>query len=143
MTDNLPTWARETLRRAEAATEGPWEWRFTPDGRRYGLFPKKPAKGVDILLAIEKHFPLEDNEPILAHARTDVPRLCEALAEALAALEPLAKVAASFGSAVPDGHIVNTSLHNEARIYQAKITVGDARRAAEVLRKLQKEERKI
>ena len=131
--DNLPTWAREALERAEAATDGPWEWRNTPDNRRYGLFPKKPAKGVDILLAIERHFPLQRDEPVLAHARMDVPRLCTALAEALAALEPLAKVAATFSSAVPDGHIMNTSLHNWAWIHQTKITVGDARRAAEVL----------
>ncbi len=138
MTDNLPTWAREALERAEAATEGPWlvnpqEGISESD---LGIYTKlQTGYGLGVIWGNLAQYEnnVQNNAAFIAHARTDVPRLCEALAEALAALEPLAKVAVLFGNTTPDSHIINTSLHSNVRIYQATITVGDARRAAEVL----------
>jgi len=141
MTDTL-----ETLRRLapEAATEGPWT--LVDDGENY--------IGVEVQNTLHtlhpvfyRHFhrtpPLKMRTRVVvdmsfaAHTRTDVPRLCKALAEAL---EPLASMAEGYSEArcsteypeYPDDDLIDCWYDHNSK-QEILLCVADARRAAEVL----------
>jgi len=79
-------WLDEIERRANMATEGPWEYR--PD--IHGVV----KKGTDITICSNA---LPVDEEFIAHAREDVPRLCRAIRELLEDLEGVANLFDEYG----------------------------------------------
>ena len=96
MTGNLPDWAQEIMERVTALDDrlGDGEWTvetaFTP-----GLFAVYDADGNRV---IDNH--VREVCEFIAYARSDVRRLCEALAIAVEALETI--IAADFDDRCPD-----------------------------------------
>lgn len=100
----LPEWAQEALERAEAATEGPWIVHppggfsglggFSPlAGGDFGIYTKPEiGYGIGVIWGnlAEYENNAQNNAAFIAHARTDIPRLCAALALAVKALEQYA-----------------------------------------------------
>ncbi len=89
MTD-LPVWLQEIRDRAEAATPGPW--RVVVHGEQDCLARREITAGKHIMIARVDCVPgvaadFDRDYAFIAHARTDVPRLIDAVAEITDALE--------------------------------------------------------
>ena len=89
MTD-LPVWLQEIRDRAEAATPGPW--RVVAHGEQDCLARREITAGKHIMIARVDCVPgvaadFDRDYAFIAHARTDVPRLIDAVAEITDALE--------------------------------------------------------
>ena len=83
MTD-LPVWLQEIRDRAEAATPGPW--RVVAHGEQDCLARREITAGKHIMIARVDCVPgvaadFDRDYAFIAHARTDVPRLVELVAE--------------------------------------------------------------
>jgi len=136
---NLPTWAQEALARAEAATKGPWVRVDGPTSYDYATL--HDADDMLVTHINKQHNARDANISFITRARMDVPRLCEVLAEALAALEPLAAFAQAYLDDAPDDQLITTvclGAPTPEPQNWADITVGDARRAAEVTERMKK-----
>ena len=98
---NLPDWAQEAGKRAEAATEGPWVTGPTPrylmmmqemDGsarQENPLTLRSPAHTEELVTVWNYLLPATANAIFIAAARTDIPRILAAWAEDKAKLQML------------------------------------------------------
>lgn len=91
-TESTPQWLREIENRANAATEGPWEWSYSyqmygrNDVRWCLVNPTVEGKTIDASLILDLDRPEwfyqpADSQPnwqFIAHARTDIPKLITA-----------------------------------------------------------------
>lgn len=89
MTD-LPVWLQEIRDRADKATPGPW--RVVAHGEQDCLARREITAGKHIMIARVDCVPgvaadFDRDYAFIAHARTDVPRLIDAVAEITDALE--------------------------------------------------------
>ena len=87
---DLPAWLQEIRDRAEAATPGPW--RVVAHGEQDCLARREITAGKHIMIARVDCVPgvaadFDRDYAFIAHARTDVPRLIDAVAEITDALE--------------------------------------------------------
>lgn len=85
-----PVWLQEIRDRAEAATPGPW--RVVAHGEQDCLARREITAGKHIMIAKVDCVPgvaadFDRDYAFIAHARTDVPRLIDAVAEITDALE--------------------------------------------------------
>jgi hypothetical protein len=81
---DLPAWLQEIRDRAEAATPGPW--RVVAHGEQDCLARREITAGKHIMIAMVDCVPgvaadFDRDYAFIAHARTDVPRLVELVAE--------------------------------------------------------------
>lgn len=80
--------------RAASATPGPWEWEHGPNGMPYNLQVEVAFGGVRVhpwvlLKTVTGWEPTMATADFIAHARTDVPALIEAMRERNAEIERL------------------------------------------------------
>ena len=106
MTD-LPAWLREIRDRADKATKGPWDvvWE---DGEAY-VFRNRNWDRSWVASAATS-----DDTAFIAHARTDVPRLIEMVAEMAERLGQAVIVLDGISDASFIGYPLDTGLYNEA-----------------------------
>jgi hypothetical protein len=98
----LPREERDAIRaRAEAATPGPWDWYGYGETGRTLYLDNSPYHDLNVLKTTDDWPPTDADAEFIAHARSDVPALLDALDAAEAEIE---RLRATYGLDRDDKH---------------------------------------